>query len=111
MEGLISLIIFLGILIAFIASYWIIFTKAGESGWKCLIPIYNFIILLNITKKPIWWIILMFIPLINIGVIILINIALSESFGKGTGFGIGLTLLPIVFAPLLAFGDAEYVSD
>ncbi len=111
MEGLIGLIIFLGIFIGLIASYWIIFTKAGESGWKCLIPIYNLIIILKISKKPIWWIILMFIPFVNFGAIIMINLALSGSFGKGTGFGVGLTLLPFVFAPLLAFGDAEYVSD
>ena len=111
MEDLISLIIFLGFLIGFIASYWFIFTKAGESGWKCLIPIYNFIIFLKIAKKPIWWIILMFIPLVNFGAAIMLNIALSESFGKGAGFGVGLTLLPFIFAPLLAFGDAEYVSD
>ena len=64
-----------------------------------------------IAKKPIWWIILMFIPLVNFGAAIMLNIALSESFGKGAGFGVGLTLLPFIFAPLLAFGDAEYVSD
>ena len=41
----------------------------------------------------------------------MINIALAKAFGKGTGFGVGLTLLAIIFAPLLAFGDAEYISN
>ena len=104
-------LIILGLIIGFIASYWIIFTKAGESGWKCLIPIYNLIIMLKIVKKPIWWIILMFIPFVNFGAIIMLNIALSESFGKGAGFGVGLTLFPFIFAPLLAFSGAEYISD
>ena len=54
-------LIILGLVIGFIASYWIIFTKAGESGWKCLVPIYNLIIMIRIAKKPIWWIILIFI--------------------------------------------------
>ena len=44
-------LIILGLVIGFIASYWIIFTKAGESGWKCLIPIYNLIIMLRIARK------------------------------------------------------------
>ena len=104
---LIPIVIFVG----FVASYWVIFTKAGEDGWKCLIPIYNLIVILKIVNKPVWWIILILIPLVNIVIAILVNIALAKAFGKGTGFGIGLTLLAIIFAPLLAFGDAEYISN
>ena len=106
-----ALLILIALVIAFIASYWVIYTKAGEAGWKCLIPIYNLIVLLKIINKPVWWIILILIPLVNIVIAILVNIALAKAFGKGTGFGIGLTLLAIIFAPLLAFGDAEYISN
>ena len=106
-----ALLIPLAIFIAFIASYWVIYTKAGEAGWKCLIPIYNLIVLLKIINKPVWWFILLLIPLVNIVIIIMINISLAKAFGKGTGFGVGLTLLAIIFAPLLAFGDAEYISN
>ena len=106
-----ALLIPIAIVILFIASYWVIYTKAGEAGWKCLIPIYNLIVLLKIINKPVWWIILILIPLVNIVIAILVNIALAKAFGKGTGFGIGLTLLAIIFAPLLAFGDAEYISN
>ena len=48
-----ALLIPLAIFIAFIASYWVIYTKAGEAGWKCLIPIYNLIVLLKIINKPV----------------------------------------------------------
>ena len=106
-----ALLIPITIVILFIASYWVIYTKAGEAGWKCLIPIYNLIVLLKIINKPIWWIILILIPLVNIAILIMINISLAKAFGKGTGFGIGLTLLAIIFAPMLAFGDAEYISN
>ena len=106
-----ALLIPIALVILFIASYWVIYTKAGEDGWKCLIPIYNLIVLLKIINKPVWWIILILIPLVNIVIAILVNIALAKAFGKGTGFGIGLTLLAIIFAPLLAFGDAEYISN
>ena len=108
---LFALLIPIALVAAFIASYWVIFTKAGEAGWKCLIPIYNLIVLLKIINKPVWWFILLLIPLVNIVIIIMINISLAKAFGKGTGFGIGLTLLAIIFAPLLAFGDAEYISN
>ena len=100
--GIFSTILFAWF-IAVIASYWIIFTKAGESGWKIFIPIYNIIVTLKISKKPIWWIFLLLVPLVNFVVVILINIALSKSFGKSKGFGVGLTFLPFIFAPLLAF--------
>ena len=71
----------------------------------------NLIILLKIVNKPVWWVILILIPLVNIAIMFIINIALAKSFGKGTGFGIGLVLLPFIFVPLLAFGDAEYISN
>ena len=65
-----ALLIPIALVAAFIASYWVIFTKAGEAGWKCLIPIYNLIVLLKIINKPVWWFILLLIPLVNIVIII-----------------------------------------
>ena len=91
-----------------IASVWKVFTKAGKPGWASLIPIYNMIVLLEITGKPIWWIILFLIPFVNFIAAFLVMIPLAEKFGKGTGFGIGLVFLSFVFFPILAFGDAEY---
>jgi hypothetical protein len=35
---------------------------------------------------------------------------LAKVFGKGTGFGFGLLLLPFIFYPILAFGKSEYVG-
>ncbi|MBS1603444.1 MAG: hypothetical protein JST42_12310 [Bacteroidetes bacterium] len=34
----------------------------------------------------------------------------SKSFGKDEGFTVGLTLLGIVFWPILGFGDARYIG-
>src|SRR3989344_2302902 len=49
-----------------IAGVWKMFVKAGKPGWASLIPIYNMVMILEITKKPIWWIFFYFIPVINI---------------------------------------------
>jgi hypothetical protein len=91
-----------------VASVWKVFVKAGKPGWASLIPIYNVIVLLEITGKPIWWIILFCIPFVNFIAALLVMIPLAEKFGKGAGFGIGLVFLSFVFFPILAFGDAQY---
>ena len=106
--GFIFTLIYLAIVVLVIAGMWKVFVKAGKPGWACLIPIYNVIVLLEIAGKPLWWIILLFIPLVNLVVLILVSIAVAEKFGKGAGFGLGLAFLPMIFFPLLGFGDAQY---
>jgi hypothetical protein len=90
--------------------WWKMFEKAGKPGWASLIPIYNAIVLLEIAGKPIWWIVLLLIPCVGFVVAILLCIEIAKSFGKGTGFAIGLILLGIVFFPILGFGDAKYIG-
>lgn len=106
--ALIPMVIALGITVLVIAGMWKVFTKAGEPGWACLIPIYNVLVLLKIAGKEWWWLILMFIPIVNFVIAILVAIALADKFGKGAGFGIGLAFLPMIFYPILGFGDARY---
>jgi hypothetical protein len=94
-----------------IACLWMIFSKAGEAGWQSIIPIWNTIVLLKIAGKPWWWILLMFVPLLNIVIWILAIISLGNSFGKSAGFSI---LLLMCFAPIgmgiLAFGGDRYLG-
>ncbi len=101
----------LGLVILMIASTWTVFTKAGKPGWASIVPIYNMIVMLEIAGKPLWWILLLFIPLINFIVIILIFMAFAKSFGKSELFGIGLAFLGFIFMPMLAFGDARYEGE
>jgi hypothetical protein len=49
------LIIFLAIGVLMIASFWKVFTKAGKPGWASIVPIYNVVVLIEITRKPMWW--------------------------------------------------------
>jgi hypothetical protein len=99
-----------GILVLMIVSMWKIFTKAGEEGWKSIIPFYNTWVLLEISGKPGWWLFLMFIPFVNIIILIIMYNGLSKSFGKGLGYLIGLLLLSPIFFPMLAFGKATYTK-
>ena len=84
------------------------FEKAGQPGWASIVPIYNLVVLLQIVNKPIWWIVLLLIPLINIVILIMVSIALAEKFGKGGGFAVGMVFLPFVFYPMLGFGDERF---
>lgn len=98
----------LTIVVLTIIGMWKVFEKADQPGWAAIIPIYNLIIMLEIAKKPIWWIILFFIPLVNIVFAIITYHAISVKFGKDAGFTVGLILLPFIFWPILGMGDAKY---
>lgn len=105
----IGIIFYLGVVALMVASIWKIFEKAGEEGWKAIIPIYNLITLMKIVGKPAWWVVLIcLVPVANIIFLIWSYNMLSKSFGKDEGFTVGIILLGIVFFPMLAFGDAVY---
>lgn len=82
--------------------------KAGQPGWASIIPIYNVYVLCKIVGKPGWWVILMFIPLANLIIAIILMVELAKSFGKGIGYAIGMLLLGFIFIPMPGFGDATY---
>lgn len=122
--GLMALIIAILVIVAM----WRIFKKAGEPGWKAIIPIYNNYILFKIVwDTKFFWIsfglgllssIVNVLPAIG-WLSYLISIAtfiievmvlnrLSKSFGHGTGFTIGLLFLPFIFFMILGFGSDEF---
>lgn len=106
-------------------SLWFVFAKAGEAGWKSLLPLYNLYLLMVVAGKPGWWslpaIAVVLLSLVKAGMFIVVAVlylvfgvlfflamlSLAERFGKGALFGIGLTFLPMFFFPLLAFGGAR----
>jgi hypothetical protein len=107
-SSLLTNLISLSVAIFMIASIWKVFAKAGKPGWAAIVPIYNLVVMLEIAGKPLWWFLLFLIPLVNIVVAFIVYISLAERFGKGAGFGVGLTLLGFIFFPILGFGDAQY---
>jgi hypothetical protein len=94
-----------------IAAKWAIFVKAGEPGWAAIVPIYDTIVLLRIVGKPEWWVILIyFVPCVNLVIILIVFVELAKVFGKSGGFAVGLIFLGIIFWPMLAWGDAQYIG-
>ena len=108
-------IVMIVIAVLTIIAQWRIFTKAGEAGWKCLIPIYNLVILFKIAGLSPWWVLgylAAVIPIVGafivLGITIYLNISLGKAFGKSNGFIVGLVLLNTIFTLILGFGSSEY---
>ena len=114
MMGIIGFVV---IILKIIAT-WKIFVKAGQAGWKCLIPIYNTVVLYKIAGiSPLW--VLSYLaacipvlgPLFILGVSIYAMVNLSRAFGKEDAFAVGLVLLNTIFTMILGFGKSEYVLN
>lgn len=87
-----------------VAATWRVFTKAREPGWASLVPVYSSVVYLKIAGRPWWWILLLWLVV----PVFIVNSDLAKAFGRSSRFGVGLTLLPFVFLPILAFGPARY---
>ncbi len=103
-------IIYLAVVVLSIAGMWTSFAKAKLPGWGAIIPFYNGYLFCKLGKRPGWWLILLCIPLVNIVILAIVSFDVAKNFGKGTGFGFGLWLLPIIFWPILGFGSAAYAE-
>ena len=121
--------------ILMLVAKWKIFTKAGQQGWKSLIPVYSTYVEFSFTWSRLQGILVLAcllvsrvitgiapsdsviyglaaIPAIYAGVAGLIQMhKLSQSFGHGIGFTLGLVFLNPIFLMILGFGkDSEYVG-
>jgi hypothetical protein len=67
----------------------------GRSAWLAWVPIANAILMLQIAKKPLWWIILFMIPIVNIVIIIMVWMGMAEARQKPNWWGI-LAIVPLV---------------
>jgi len=66
-----------------------------ENPWLAWIPIANIVLMLNVAKKPIWWIVLFFIPIVSLVMAIIVWMAVAEARGKPNWWGI-LLIVPVV---------------
>ena len=76
---------------------WRLYTLAGRKSWEALIPIYNAIILMKIIKKPTWWVVLLFFPVINILIFGIVWIETIRVFGKRSKIDSLIVILTLGF--------------
>ncbi len=99
-------IIYLAIIVLLLVSYWKIFQKAGEAGWKSIVPLYNSYTMTKLVFSSGWFFLLALVPIANIVFAVMMCIRLAKAFGKGGGYAVGLIFLPFVFYPILAFNSS-----
>ena len=110
--GIIGSIIYLVVIIFYIYCMWKLYEKAGRPGWESIVPIYGaYIMVTKIAKLEWWYLLLFFVPLVNIYAIFKVYIALAKNFGKSTMYGIALIFLSFILFPMLALGDAEFIPN
>ncbi len=96
-------------LVLIIAGLWKVYVKADQPGWSAIIPIYNMYIMTKIIGRPWWWLLLLFVPIVNFIVSIIMSIDMAKSFGKDAAYGIILLwLFNAIGYLILGFGDAQY---
>ena len=132
------IIVLIAIAVFTIICMWKIFVKAGEPGWKCLIPVYGEYVFFKIAWEPMWFfitlgltvlsniitgigasnsnggatgfglVVMIIVSIVSIVIGIITMIKLAKRFGKSTGFGIGLIFLEPIFMGILAFDNSDY---
>lgn len=120
--GFLGLIMFVVVVIAVlqIIGMWKVFTKAGEKGWKSIIPFYNIAMLYKISDMSPYLVFIyigLFIPILNIFASIalaIINlyqkINLMKAFKASTGLTVAMLMVPFITYLILGFGKSEYVG-
>jgi hypothetical protein len=81
---IIGLLLFTAVVIT-IAGIWKTFAKAGQGGWKALIPIYNNYIMLRIGGHSGWWILTFFLPVLPWMIALLTSAASAQTPGATEG--------------------------
>ena len=107
---MVSLVIY----IILVAGMWKMFEKAGIDGWKAIITIYNiYLETVYIAKKEWWYVILYFIPIVNIFAMIKVHMEVAKNFriSSPLAFSLGMTFLSFIFYPILGFGNYQFIDD
>ncbi|WP_395075701.1 DUF5684 domain-containing protein, partial [Flavobacterium sp.] len=106
-------IFFLVLQIVHYVGTWKLYEKAGRKSWEAAIPIYNAIILMKIINRPTWWVILLFLPIVNLIMFIVVWVETLRSFGKNTAKDtiLGVVTLGFYIYYINYFENVEYKRD
>jgi signal peptidase I len=106
-------IFFLIIQVIHFLGTWKLYKKAGKKSWQAIVPIYNAVVLMRIINRPVWWVILLFIPIINLLMFPVIWVETSRSFGKNKSLDTILSIVLLGFYNfyLNYFAEVTYIEN
>lgn len=90
-------LVFIIVQIIHFAGTWKLYRAAGRKSWEALVPVYNGIILMKIINRPRWWVILLFIPIVNLIMFPVIWVETLRSFGRNSTTDTLLGILTLGF--------------
>ncbi|MFV8226507.1 signal peptidase I [Christiangramia aquimixticola] len=106
-------IFFLIIQVVHFLGTWKLYQRAGRKAWEAAIPVYNAIVLMQIINRPKWWVILFFIPIVNLIIIPVTWVETIRSFGRNSTaetFAVILTLGFYIYYVNYASND-PYIAE
>ena len=106
--AVVYLVTFLLFTLPSLITTWRLYKKAGQPGWAAIVPIYSNLIQLQIAKMPTWYVVLLFVPLVNFVIDIMIIVNFAKQYNRKLGFWLAYIFLPIVAVFLV--GKTEYTG-
>ena len=113
MDGTQWLIFILIIQVIHGSGTWKLYVKAGRKAWEAFVPVYNGVILMKIINRPWWWVLLLFIPIINLLMFPVVWVETIRSFGKNKLLDTWLAILTLGFYIYYVnyIEDVTYIED
>ncbi len=113
MDGTQWIIFILLIQVIHFLGTWKLYVKAGRKAWEAAIPVYNGIVLMKIINRPWWWVLLLFIPIINLLMFPVVWVETIRSFGKSSLLDTWLVILTLGFYTYYInyVEDVKYIED
>jgi signal peptidase I len=92
---------------------WKLYKKAGRQPWEAFVPVYNGVVLMKIINRPWWWVILLFLPIVNLIMLMVVWVETARSFGKNTHLDTFLAVASLGFYNfyLNYVADVKYVEN
>lgn len=104
---------FLFIQVVHFLGTWKLYTRAGKKAWEAAVPVYNAIVLMQIINRPKWWVILLFVPIVNLLMFPIVWIETCRSFGfnKKPDTILAVLTLGLYIYYINYFTDAKYIEN
>ena len=95
------------------AGTWRLYEKAGRKRWEAAVPVYNAVVLMRIINRPRWWVILLFIPVVNLIMFAVVWVETLRSFGKNSTMDtiLGVVTLGFYIYYINYAEDVQYIND
>ena len=92
---------------------WKLYIKAGRQAWEAFVPVYNAVVLMKIINRPWWWVILLFLPVVNLIMLAVVWVETARSFGKNSNLDTFLAVITLGFYNyyLNYVADVKYIED